>query len=80
MVCSFGEDEIFYKTLSDKDNKPFPDHYRTMKPGDAVICAFHQYEFTIGKVFSKTEEENLLLCGVNIPEVPPDLHPNGYYG
>ena len=49
VVCSFGEDEIFYKTLSDKDNKPFPDHYKTMKPGDAVILVFHQYEFSIGR-------------------------------
>ena len=74
------EDEIFTKTLW--EHEPFPDYYKSIKPGDAVLCIGNNYnaEFHISRVFTKNEERVLQLGGVEFPEVPPELLPHGYYG
>ena len=75
------------KTLYDHDGEPFPDHYKTLESGDAVVCRTvevpgwpYNPDFFIDKFVNKREEKVYRLTGETFPEVPPDLHPNGYYG
>ena len=73
-----------------------PTYCSQPQPGDAVLFKTYDYwtlpdyeldhimksedETWIYKIFTNEEEADLASQGIHIPELPPELNPDGYYG
>ena len=68
-----------------------PSSYRKLEVGDAVLCRQypgwdaarrdgHTRPFAISRLYTEMEAYELTTQGAVFPDVPPDLHPHGYYG
>ena len=78
------------KVFSNTSSRTLPDDLKKLRVGQAVLCrqlsrteAFqggYKDRFSVTKVFSPTEEARLCSSGTVFPELPPDLHQQGFYG
>ena len=85
-----SQGEIFSNFCYSSED-PLPAKFKKLKVGTAVRCRQysslqearkegHHRHFVITQIYTKIKEEALRKQGAIFPEVPPDLHPNGYYG
>ena len=63
-------DAVLFRTFDDWDQ---PDYEL-----DPVMMSLDEH--VIYQVFSTEEEAELASQGIHIPELPPELYPDGYYG
>ena len=71
--------------------KTNPRAFNKLKVGDAVLCRHYDgweearkagqpTPFSLIKVYTEPQVDVLRYHGADFPDVPPDLHPGGYYG
>ena len=87
MVDYEDEGEIYTEEFT----RDIPNSYKQLKVGDAVLCrrydtwdaarrVGHTRPFAVQRIFTDREEYELTTQGAVFPDVPPELHPRGYYG
>ena len=81
-----NQGKLVTKVYSDTSSRPLPHDLKKLKVGEAVLSRFEAHrdgyedQLAATKVFSAREEMLLRSHGAIFPEVPPDLHQQGFYG